>query len=251
MVVVVDVDVGTVVVVVVVVVVVEVDVPVPLAAGAAGPEPATARIAVGVVPPPCGGELLATNPVAAEDGPLATGASTGLGGWVPVPTVTALPAFVGASAAGPAAVVGVVPESDSTGPRAESTCCAIGPDPILSPATTESAAAATAPDAMKRFRTKYSFDALICCGTPARRGALGSGCPNDRDVKTSSKVARSFASAHSGFDPPMILHNNRLSGRARTARSPVSEVQTPPHVQPYSGSPDVSTRKRESVWELV
>jgi hypothetical protein len=60
---------------------------------------------------------------------------------------------------------------------------------MLSPATTESAAAATAPDAMKRFLTKYSFDAAICCGMAARRGALGSGCPNDRDVNTSSKVA--------------------------------------------------------------
>jgi hypothetical protein len=128
-------------------------------------------------------------PLAADDDTLGAGADTVVDGCAPVPTDAVPPELAGALALGPGTVVGVLPESGTTGPRAESTCWAIGPAPMLSPATTESAAAATAPDAINRLRTKYSFDAAICCGTPARRGALGSGCPNERDVKTSSKVA--------------------------------------------------------------
>jgi hypothetical protein len=53
---------------------------------------------------------------------------------------------------------------------AESTDCAIGPAPILNPATTDSAAAATAPDAMKRLRPKSSLGAVIVPGTIGRVG---------------------------------------------------------------------------------
>ena len=49
----------------------------------------------------------------------------------------------------------------------------------------------------------------------------------------------------------MILHNNRLIRRALTSRSPSSKVQTPPHVQPYSGGPDVNTRNLECGRELI
>ena len=85
-------------------------------------------------------------------------------------------------------VVVVLPD-EATGPLAESTLWAIGPAPMLRPATTDRAAATTAPDATRRLRTKYSFDAVIGSCATACRGALGSGCPKERDVKTSSKVA--------------------------------------------------------------
>jgi hypothetical protein len=60
---------------------------------------------------------------------------------------------------------------------------------MLTPAMIDSAAATTAPDAMRRLRTKYSFEAAIAGGTTTSRGASGIGCPKVRDVKTSSKVA--------------------------------------------------------------
>jgi hypothetical protein len=122
---------------------------------------------------------------------------------------------------------------------------------MLSPATTDSAAAAAAPDATRRLRTKKSFDAKTGSGATTLRGALGSGCPKARDVKTSSKVASPFASAHSGFDAPMFLHNNRLFGRAHGSRSRPSEVQTPPQDQPYNGGSNVNTGKPECGLELV
>src|SRR6202012_3508953 len=110
---------------------------------------------------------------------------------------------------------------------------AIGPAPMLTPPTTDSAAAAVAQAATRRFRTKYNRGAGATGGTTAEDGVCGSGCPNDRDVKTSSNVAGPCPSAHSGFDPPMILHCTRLLGWAHAARSlPVSESQTPPLVQP-------------------
>ena len=86
-------------------------------------------------------------------------------------------------------VVGL--EGGPTGPveLAENTDWAMGPAPMLSPATTDSAAAALAPAATRRFRTKYSFDAVIASGTTVLGVASGSGCPNERDVKTSSNVA--------------------------------------------------------------
>ncbi len=85
----------------------------------------------------------------------------------------------------------MVPTDGTTGPAelADRTDWAIGPEPMLNPATTESAAAATAPAATRRFRTKYSFGAVTVSGTTGRVGALGSGCPKERDVKTSSNVA--------------------------------------------------------------
>ena len=64
-----------------------------------------------------------------------------------------------------------------------------GPAPKLTPATTDKAAAAAAPDAMKRLRPKYNLDAVIGPGRTGLGGGSGSGCPNERDVNTSSKVA--------------------------------------------------------------
>ena len=112
-------------------------------------------------------------------------------------------------------MVGIDPWPATTGPLewAESTDRATGPAPKLTPATTDKAAAAAAPDAMKRLRPKESLDAANAAeGMVGLGGAGGSGCPNERDVNTSSKVACSLASAHSGFDAPMLLHV-RLSGR--------------------------------------
>jgi hypothetical protein len=60
---------------------------------------------------------------------------------------------------------------------------------MLNPATIDNAAAATAPDAMKRFRPKKNFDAVTASGKTGRAGTSGMGCPNERDLKTSSKVA--------------------------------------------------------------
>jgi hypothetical protein len=58
---------------------------------------------------------------------------------------------------------------------------------MLNP-TIDSAAAATAAEAMKRLRTKNALGPATISGTmPAP--VSGSGCPNVRDVKTSSKVA--------------------------------------------------------------
>jgi hypothetical protein len=53
-------------------------------------------------------------------------------------------------------VVVVVPKSGKPGPaeRAEITGGVNRPEPMLNPATIDSAAAATAPDAMKRLRAK-------------------------------------------------------------------------------------------------
>jgi hypothetical protein len=98
---------------------------------------------------------------------------------------------------------------------------------MLTPAMIDSAAATTAPDAISLLRTKYRVDATTGGGRTTWRGVSGSGCPNVGDVKTSSKVAWSLACARSGFDPPMILHTNRLFGWAHASRSPASEVQTP------------------------
>jgi hypothetical protein len=55
---------------------------------------------------------------------------------------------------------------------------------MLNP-TIDSAAAATAADAMNRLRTKNALGPATTSGTTVS----GSGCPKVRDVKTSSKVA--------------------------------------------------------------
>ena len=87
-------------------------------------------------------------------------------------------------------VVGVVPKSGKKGPAewAENSGGANGPEPMLNPATTDRAAAATAPAAMKRLRPN-SLGAAIDADARARAGTSGRGCPNERDVKTSSKLA--------------------------------------------------------------
>jgi hypothetical protein len=247
--VVVVVDGGVVVVVVLVgVVVVVVDAAEPVAGGVAGTVPATARMAVGTALARCGDGVLTTMalPCAGEVVPADAGSVPP--DWLTVPMGPVLVGPAGWLAPG---TVVVVLGCEETGPLAESTLWAIGPAPILRPATTESAAAATAPDATRRLRTKKSFDAMIGSGAATRRGALGSGWPKERDVKTSSRLASSFASAHSGLDAPMFLHNNRLFGWAHASRSTAPEVQTPPQVQPYNGGSNVNTGKPECGLELV
>lgn len=187
--VVVVVDGGVVVVVVLVgvVVVVVVDVAVPVAGGVVGPVPATVRMAVGAALACCGDGVLATMVLPAAEERLPTDAGPVPPDWLTVPMGAVLVGPAGWAALGP--VVVVLLGSEATGPLAESTLWAIGPAPMLRPATTDSAAAATAPDATRRLRTKKSFDAVTGSGATARRGPLGSGCPKVRDVKTSSKVA--------------------------------------------------------------
>jgi hypothetical protein len=60
---------------------------------------------------------------------------------------------------------------------------------MLTPATIDNAAAAAAPDAMKRLRAKTNLDVVMDSGSTGRGAASGIGCPNERDLKTSSKVA--------------------------------------------------------------
>ena len=87
--------------------------------------------------------------------------------------------------------MGVVPKSGADGlPEcAESRDWPTGPAPILNPATIDSAAAATAPDAMKRLRPKKNLGPVTASGATGRGGMSGIGCPNEREPKTSSKVA--------------------------------------------------------------
>jgi hypothetical protein len=87
-------------------------------------------------------------------------------------------------------VIGVVPEPGTFGPAecAERMDWPAGPAPIVKPPTTDKAAAAAAADAMKGLWTKCGFTAAAA-DTTAGAVTLGSGCPNERDVKTSSKVA--------------------------------------------------------------
>ena len=104
-------------------------------------------------------------------------------------------AFAGPEGGTPAGletpVVGVVRDSGAAGlpACAESRDWPTGPAPILNPATIDNAAAATAPDAMKRLRAKRNFGAVTGSGKTGRAEASGIGCPNERDLKTSSKVA--------------------------------------------------------------
>jgi len=156
MVVVVDVggvvDVGVVgVVVVVVVVVVEVDEAVPPAAGREEPVPTTIRAAAGAEPALCADGLPATTAVAGEDGAVPADVWPVPLDWVSVPTVPVLAEPEGTPALGSGTVVGVLRELGATGPWAERTCWPIGPAPILTPAMIDSAAATTAPEAMRRL----------------------------------------------------------------------------------------------------
>jgi hypothetical protein len=109
---------------------------------------------------------------------------------LPVPAAPVLAEPAGVLPVELGAADGVVPKSGATGfPEcAESRDWPTGPVPILRPATIDSAAAATAPDAMKRLRPKMNLDAGSASGMTGRGGVSGIGCPNDRDLKTSSKV---------------------------------------------------------------
>ena len=111
---------------------------------------------------------------------------------MPLPAVLVPADPAGVPSAGPGTpVVGVVPKSGEDGvPEcAERRDWPTGPAPILNPATIDNAAAATAPDAMKRLRPKKNLDAMTASGKTGRGGVSGIGCPNERDLKTSSKVA--------------------------------------------------------------
>lgn len=182
--VVVVVDGGDVVVVVLIgVVVVVVVVPLPPDAGAEDPVPITVSVAVGVI---TWGDALATMALRGADEAPSGATGPAPPDWLTVAMGAVLVGPVGTSALGTVVVVLVF---EATGPCAESTLWAMGPAPMLRPATTDSAAAAAAPEATSRFRTKNSLGATIDSGATAVGGSFGSGCPNERDVKTSSKVA--------------------------------------------------------------
>jgi hypothetical protein len=87
-------------------------------------------------------------------------------------------------------VVVVAPNGGATPDEwAERTDCPTGPVPRVSPATVDRAAAATAPAATRRLRTKYSIGVAIGAGPTDGAGASGNGCPNVCDANTSSSVA--------------------------------------------------------------
>lgn len=174
--------------VVVVVVVGVVGVPVPPVVGTEAPVPTTVRMAVGAEPPLGGDEVAAAMALGSVGVPATEGLGVPLA-WLLVPAPED-PA--GDAAVAPGAVVGVVvPSPGTVGPPdwADRIDWLMGPAPMLNPATIDSAAAATAPDAMNRLRPKYNFDAVIASGRAGRAGVRGSGRPNERDVNTSSKVA--------------------------------------------------------------
>ena len=155
--------------VVVVVVVVDVELPFAPAAGMVGPVPATVRTALDAALALWGDDVLATMVLwAAEVLPADTGPAPP--DWLTVPMGAVLAGPAGRPALG--TVVALL-ECEETGPLAESTLWAIGPAPILRPATTESAAAAAAPDATRRLRTKNSFDAVIGSGRDRAPRRLG------------------------------------------------------------------------------
>jgi hypothetical protein len=149
---------------------------------------------------------------------------------------------------------GVAPESGTIGaPECEDSAdWLIGPE-MLMPATTDIAAAATAPEAMMRLRTKYNRGDTTAAGTTAGGGAggSGSGWPKVRDAKTSSKVACSSATARSGLGPLMILHYIVGQTGPLDTRSRALEFQTPPHVQGYSDQSHAHTREPRICQELV
>lgn len=76
-------------------------------------------------------------------------------------------------------MVGVVPKSGRMGPAewAENSGGAIGPEPMLNPATTDRAAAATAPAAMNRLRAKDSMGVAMAAAAIVRNGWLGKRVP--------------------------------------------------------------------------
>ena len=129
---------------------------------------------------------MATTVSRGVDEATSAGAGPAAPDWLTVATGAVLVGLAGTSALGTVVVVLVL---EATGPCAESTLWAMGPAPMLRPATTDRAAAAAAPEATSRFRTKNSLGATIGGGATAFGGSFGSGCPNERDVKTSSKVA--------------------------------------------------------------
>ncbi len=239
---------GVVVVVVVVLVGVEVGVDVFTAPGVGTEEPVPTAVRVAV-----GGALGAGFAMAAIAFTVTVGACAGAtcvappGEFTPASCPAAGP--TGAVAAGLGGVVVDAAAGAGAPECEESADWTRGPEPMLSPATTDRAAAAAAPDATMRLRTKYSLGPTTAAGATAR-GVFGIGWPNARDVKTSSKVATSSAAAPSGFDPLMTLHSIVRSGWALDTRSPGSEIQTPPRIQGYSDEAHVNTEKQGICLEL-
>ena len=125
--------------------------------GAEEPVPTTVRVAVGVEPPSetCAGFWAAA--ATAAVGALPVDEVGTPMAWVPVPVP---PAFGDplAPAAGAGVVVagGVPPSGEVAEPGALAANCGdpVGPEPRFSPATIDSAAAATEADATNRLRTK-------------------------------------------------------------------------------------------------
>jgi hypothetical protein len=185
--------VGAVVVVVVVVGVVGVVVFVPPPLGAEEPVPITVSVAVGVETP-CGGDaVLPTAATCAVGAPPEKTDEAPLG-CTPLPMPEAPePADppVPPDEAPGVVVLGRVGDGALGGPDdvAEITGWCAGLEPRLNPATIDRAAAATDAAATNRLRTKYGWDATTASGTTARSGASEDACPNERDAKTSSKVA--------------------------------------------------------------
>jgi hypothetical protein len=194
--VVVVVEVGVVVVVVVVVVgvvgVVGVVVLVPPPVGVEEPVPTTVRVAVGVELPR-GDAVLPTAATCDVCAPPDETGEAALGGAPPTVPDAPVPADPPAPPAGAPGVLvlGGVVDGALGGPDdcAEISGWCAGPEPRLNPATTDRAAAATDAAATNRLRTKKGMDAVAAAGTTARAGVSEGACPNERDVKTSSKVA--------------------------------------------------------------
>ncbi len=185
-------------------------------------------VTVGVALAPCGDGLLArtaftggagVSPFEACDAPLGLPAP-----GLPTPTK---PEGVPPAAGLGAAVVGVVPKSGRTGPaeRAENSGGAIGPEPMLNPATTDRAAAATAPAAMKRLRPK-SLGAATDCRRDGARGNPGGRAPERTGRKDFFQTGVIASVSPSGLRPPH--HPPLLVGQqCARARLPSSEMQTP------------------------
>ena len=150
----------------------------------------TVNVAVGADVPLCGAWALTAKALADDAGAPPLETCDAPLAWLPVPEPTGAGDPAAAAPDGPWVVpAGAPPDGGTFGPAecAERMDWPAGPAPIVSPATTESAAAAAAADAMNGLWTKYGFAAAT--SDTAGAGDFGTGCPNARDVKTSSKVA--------------------------------------------------------------